>query len=78
MMWTRQVIASLVELAGRTAGVERDCEELLAGLAAVADAMKPSEWDVVQQHLAICAACREELEALRLAIVPPDAARKGD
>jgi hypothetical protein len=77
MTWTRQAIASLMELAGRTAAVERDCQELLAGLAGVADAMTPPEREMVPQHLAICAACREELEALCLANVPPDGARKG-
>lgn len=73
MSLTKQEIATLLEQIGRTHDHEIDCDQCLSLVAEFAEqelAGKPipDGLDTVRQHLAICADCREEYEALQRAL----------
>ncbi len=73
MPLTKDEIAHLLEVVGQTADQEIDCEECLLDLAEFAERellgrSVPESLAAVAQHLAVCAECREEYEALRTAL----------
>lgn len=65
----RQQMRELLRVVLATDPVEIDCEEFLARVAAYLDSLGPdddlpAELKEVSQHLAVCAECREEFDAL--------------
>ncbi len=73
MPLSREEIEGLLRLVGLTAEDEINCEACLALVAefaerALAGRSVPEGLKVVEQHLAVCAECREEYEALKKAI----------
>ncbi len=73
MPLSKQEVDDLMHLVGLTKDDEINCEECLAQVAEFAErelAGKPipEALNCVQHHLAICAECHEEYEALRQAL----------
>ena len=76
MTLTRGQLVSLARLVALTRSAEIDCEELLARVAAYAEAGRKNElaaeFDVIAQHLEICPECAEEFEVLKQLLQDPD------
>jgi hypothetical protein len=64
---TRIQLEALAQATARTAHDELSCDALLDRLAAYAEAgqsLPPDDRRLIEQHLAICPECTEELRAL--------------
>jgi predicted anti-sigma-YlaC factor YlaD len=66
---TREQMQELLRIVLATEPTEIDCDEFLARVGAYLDALGPGdsppvELKAVSQHLAVCAECREEFDAL--------------
>lgn len=69
MTFSDEEIRALLRVVLATDPVEIDCDEILARIAAFLEARGPkgslpAELALVSQHLAVCAECREEFDAL--------------
>jgi len=79
MTFTEAEVKALIETIGATRVGESPCDECLQGVAAFAEAelggrSVPDATDRVRTHLERCGDCREEYEALRLALQELDEA----
>ncbi len=73
MLLSRKEIDSLMKLIGLTQDVELNCEQCLYLIAEFAERelagkTLPAGLQAVEQHLSVCAECREEYEALQQAL----------
>ncbi|MEZ5356867.1 MAG: hypothetical protein R2762_29870 [Bryobacteraceae bacterium] len=73
MPLSKDELDNLLQLLGNTRAEEIDCEQCLDLVAEFAERVlagkSPAERLIaVEQHLSVCAECREEYEALRLAL----------
>lgn len=78
MALSRSEIEGLLALIGLTSDTEIDCDRCLLVVAEFAEheltgKSVPEGLEVVQQHLSVCAECREEYEALKRAMEELDA-----
>lgn len=77
MALSKNELEELLRLVGLTEEDEIDCDECLARVAELAerepaDKSIPERLKAVQHHLAVCAECREEYEALQEALKEMD------
>lgn len=73
MSLSKKEIAELMRLIGLTKDAEINCEQCLALVAEFAEQQLagrsvPDGLKAVEQHLSVCAECREEYEALQQAL----------
>ncbi len=66
---TRAQLDELLKIVAATEAREIDCEEFLARVCPVLDALEPGqevppELGLISQHLEVCGECREEFDAL--------------
>ena len=77
MSLTKEQVEALLKMIGLTREDEIDCDECLSQVAEFAErelAGKaiPQGLDAVRHHLAVCAECREEYEALQRVLESSD------
>lgn len=74
---SKEEVEGLMQLIGLTTNAEINCEQCLALVAEFAERKLagksiPDSLQVLEQHLTICAECREEYEALERALKEMD------